>query len=133
MNYQQIKKQKEVMMNELFTSCKVFFAFSNEQFAENKTQLNEGEKYVSMGAGGYLPNSLVNQFSAGMKAIEQFGKDEVKKAKLEDVEILYELNNHECFYTNDCTDVFDLFEGKYTHDKILKVYRKNYETQTANL
>ena len=55
-NYPEIRQVAEVKRTELYTNCGLFFAFSNEQFTENKTPLKEGEKYVSIGAGGYLPN-----------------------------------------------------------------------------
>jgi len=41
MNYQNIKKEKEAKTSLLIKKCKMFFAFSNKQFEENKTDLKE--------------------------------------------------------------------------------------------
>jgi len=40
----EIKAEKETKVSELIKKCLMFFAFSNEQFAENKTPLQEGEE-----------------------------------------------------------------------------------------
>jgi hypothetical protein len=126
-DYQDIKKEKQKMTTELFKECGVFFAFSDKQFEENKTPLKEGEKYVSIGGGGYLPKGQVDAFMKGMKAINSYGKQKVKKGNLQESEILYELQNHECFYTGDISDVVDLFEGTYTEKQIRDVYNKHRE------
>ena len=62
-----------------------------------------------------------------MEAIERFGKQTVKKKNLVEAEILDELQNHECFYTGDISDVVDLFEGTYTKQQIRDVYNKHRE------
>jgi hypothetical protein len=126
-DYQNIKKEKEKMTTELFEKCGVFFAFSDKQFDENKTPLKEGEKYVSIGGGGYMPKGSIKAFEEGMKAINSYGKQKVKKGNLQETEILYELQNHECFYTGDISDVVDLFEGTYTVKQIRDVYNKYRE------
>ena len=115
------------MTTELFEKCGVFFAFSDKQFDENKTPLKEGEKYVSIGGGGYMPKGSIKAFEEGMKAINSYGKQKVKKGNLQETEILYELQNHECFYTGDISDVVDLFEGTYTVKQIRDVYNKHRE------
>ena len=46
----EIKKEYEEKRTEFFKDCGLFWAFSNKQFFENKTPLQEGEKYVSIGA-----------------------------------------------------------------------------------
>ena len=130
-SYGDIKKEKEKMTDDLLKKCGVFFAFSNEQFNENKTPLKEGEKYVSIGGGGYMPKSNVDDFREGMKAIKQIGKKKVKENNLAETEILYELNNHECFYTGDYSDVVDMFEGTYTEKQIRDVYNKHRESNES--
>jgi len=128
--YSDIRKEKEQMTTDLFKKCGVFFAFSDKQFEENKTPLKEGEKYVSIGAGGYMPKGSFDAFRDGMKAINQLGKDKVKKGNLAETEILYELRNHECFYTSDYSDVVDMFKGTYTEKEISDVYNKHYEKES---
>ena len=126
--YGEIKKEKEKMTTELFNKLGVFFAFSNEQFNQNKTPLKEGEKYVSIGAGGYIPKGNLDAFLEGMKSINQIGKNKVKENNLAETEILYELKNHESFYTGDYSDVVDMFKGTYTEKQIRDVYNKHRES-----
>lgn len=121
----ELKKERENKHSELFEKCGVFFAFSNEQFNENKTMLEDGEKYVSIGAGGYLPKGKLNQFSEGMKAIGNWFKDEVKNQKLRKAHILYELQNHECFYTGDYSDALESLGNSYTKEEVLEVFKNN--------
>jgi hypothetical protein len=131
MKYQEIKKEHEAKLNTLLTECLVFWAFSNQQFEEGKTPLQEGEKYVSIGAGGYMPKSKVEQFRKGMDDLKTWERNEIKKYKQADEQIKYELHNHECFYTGDITDVCHLLP-QYSKERISKVYqaeRKNaYQT-----
>jgi hypothetical protein len=125
MNIAEIKKQKEANFNKLITDCKVFFAFSNEQFAKNKTPLQEGEKYISIGAGGYMPKSMVDAFRAGSKQIEKDYKEAIKAHKQRKENILYELNNHEAFYTNDIEETLEALGSDYTRSEVMEVFKKS--------
>ena len=120
----EIRKEEEEKHTQLFNDCGLFWAFSNEQFATNKTPLQEGEKYVSIGAGGYLPKHNVDKFCKGMKDIKKWTKEQTKANKLQEAEIAYELANHECYYTGDISDVVDLFAGTYSSDQVKRVYDK---------
>jgi hypothetical protein len=123
----ELKAEKQDRVNKLLDNCSVFFAFSNEQFNQNKTPLQEGEKYVSTGAGGYMPKSKVAQFLEGMEEINNWYKSEIKVNKAREQEILYELCNHEAFYTGDITDTLDALGSDYTHDEVMNVYRSEYK------
>jgi hypothetical protein len=68
---QDLKREQDQKLSALFAECGVFWAFSEEQFHKNKTPLQEGEKYVSIGAGGYLPKGHVSKFSEGMERIRK--------------------------------------------------------------
>jgi len=130
MNLHELRKQKEYANTKLFNECGVFWAFSNEQFNENKTQLKEGEKYVSIGAGGYLPKGNVNALTKGMKENEKAYKTALKRNNLRLKEIAYEFGNHECFYTGDWTVVADMFpdvERGVIYKLYLKEYKKHIE------
>ena len=116
----------------LFKTCSVFFAFSNQQFQENKTPLQEGEKYVSIGAGGYCPKSKAKQLADGFEAIDKAYKDAIKGNKQREANILYELQNHEAFYTNSIEDTLEALGEDYTKEEVQNVYRKEYKKQTAN-
>lgn len=122
--YQEIKKQSEEKRTVLFKEVGLFWAFSDEQFAKNKTPLAEGDKYVSIGAGGYLPKSNVDAFVKSSKAITKWEKDEIKSKKLAREQIAYELANHEAYYTGELEETFDALGGVYTMEEIRQVYRE---------
>ena len=120
-----IKQQEQNKVDALLKNCGVFFAFSDKQFAENKTPLQEGEKYVSIGGGGYMPKSQVKNFTDGMAEIRKWKQSEIKRTKSEIKEIEYELSNHECYYTNDISVVVDMFKGVYSEKMIRDIFVKN--------
>ena len=128
MNIIEIKKQREVDTNNLMTSLGVFWAFSNKQFDENKTPLQEGEKYVDIGMGGYIPKHNVEALLDGMKEIENTFKKQVKENKQREAYILYELNNHEAYYTNDIDPTLEALGDGYTLEEVQAVYKK-YKSQ----
>lgn len=122
--YTDIREEEQARFDQLITDCRVFFAFSNAQFEEGKTPLNDGDKYVSIGGGGYMPKSMMQQYVDGANQIEAWSKSEIETRNLQEDEILYELNNHECFYTGSIEAVLFL---PYTREEILKVYREHHK------
>lgn len=125
MKYNEVKRQEQVKYNELLNSCGVFWAFSNEQFLENKTPLKDGEKYVSIGSGGYMPKGNFDKFIQGTKDIKKWTKVAAKECT---DAILYELNNYESFYTGDISDAMPrLKDLGYTVSEVKKVYHANRE------
>ena len=132
-----LKKQQEDKHSELFKACGLFWAFSNEQFAENKTPLKEGEKYVSIGHGGYLPKGNVDMFTDGMAAINKWYKAQVNANKaIRRAQIAYELANYESYYTGDISDALNALGKGYTAKEVWKVYheenKKNAEAGMYN-
>lgn len=111
-------------MDILQKECGLFWAFNEEQFKEGKAKnpIKEGEKYTSIGAGGYLPSKNVDKFIEGMKSIEKWARE----AKKDDQEvILYQLNNYECFYQGDIEDAMPtLSRLGYTREQVKKVFKK---------
>ncbi len=131
-NIQQIKKEREEKQSELFAKCGLFWAFSNEQFAANKTPLKEGEKYISVGAGGYVPKSNLDTLLNGMESIRKWYNAEVKANKgARRANIAYELANHEAYYTGDITDTLNALGSEYTKKEVLKVYLEERESVNA--
>lgn len=132
MKLSEVKKEREAKQTVLFNECGLFWAFSDEQFAQNQTPLQEGDQYVHIGMGGYLPKSKVDAFSAGMKEINTWYKKEVADNKdLRRKEIIYELGNHEAWYTNDIEDTMEALGPDYTAKEVWKVFKEEYENQTA--
>jgi len=124
-NLNELKIEKEAKITDLINESLMFFAFSNEQFQQNKTPLQEGEKYVSLGAGAYLPKSKVEIYIKGTKSIDEWFKSTVKSNKLKTANILYELNNHEAFYTNDLESTLSTLGEDYTEEEVRKVFNEN--------
>jgi hypothetical protein len=124
MSYIDIRKEREDSTNKLFKDCGVFWAFSKEQFQENKTPLKEGEKYVDIGAGGFIPQGNVDMLTKGMKEIDKVFKQQTKDLKTREQHVLYELNNHECFYTGRIEDAHEVLGEGYTLDEVKEVYKK---------
>lgn len=129
MKYQEIKTKKDKTdTNKLFTDLGIFWAFSNEQFdqgyAKVKPTMQEGEKLTSIGAGGYIPTSRVQAFLDGMKAIEKSFKQGIKNAKARNEHILYELNNHESFYTGSIEHALIALGDDYTAEEVTAVYKE---------
>lgn len=118
MTIHEIRKQAEEKHNENVKNCGVFFAFNNEQFAEGLKDRKVNE-IVSIGAGGYMPKENVEKFVFTSKEIEKWKKEQIKTYKLSREHILYELYNHECFYTGDLESVSFL---PYTAEEIRQVY-----------
>lgn len=129
-NIQDINKEREEKQTQLFKECGLFWAFSNQQFAENKTPLKEGEKYVSIGAGGYLPKGNVDLFLNGMKEQDKWYKAEIKANKgARRANIAYELANHEAYYTGDILPALEALGSDYSRKEVLKVFNKEMFTK----
>jgi hypothetical protein len=120
---QTLRKERENKLTELFNSTQLFFAFSEEQFLEGKPELKEGDKLVSIGAGGFLPKSNIEKFEKGFKEIKKWYSKEIKNNKLIEKEIIYEMYNHEVFYTSDLDDIFDMYPN-LSKEYLRKLYNK---------
>lgn len=135
MKLKEIREKKQKAYNDLFSECGVFWAFSNEQFkdgyAKVKPTMSEGEKLVDIGAGGYMPKHNIEKLQNGTKEIDETFKREIKEAKAREEHIIYELKNHECFYTGDISDAVDALGDDYTTEEVEKVL-KNYKNKFTN-
>lgn len=130
MTYQELKIEKETRFNNLVKESKMFFAFSNEQFAENKCELEPGDKYVSIGAGGYMPKSKVEFYLNGSKEINKWFNKAVKEHK--EKHILYELSNHECWYAGSVEGSLPALSN-YSRKTVQAVFNKYYSQYIADL
>ncbi len=126
----ELKQEREESYSKLMKDLGVFFAFSIEQFNENKTPLKEGEKYVHMGAGTYIPKGNIKQWINGMEGINKAFDDAVNESKeLRYQHIAYELANHEAYYTGDITDTLEELGEGYTYNDVYSVYRKELKNR----
>lgn len=127
----ELKKEREAKHTALFKDCALFWAFSNEQFAEGKAKhpIEEGEKYVSIGAGGYMPKSNVGKFNSGMKEIQRWFNQATKDEKTRKALIRYELNNHEATYTGEIEDTLNALGEGYTPEEVQKELNQLYQLE----
>lgn len=118
-----VKAVKKNKIDNLLKECGFFAAFTQAQFEEGKTPLADGDEYVRFGSGCFMPKSNLSKFETTFDEINREYENSVDAENLHDDEILYELENHECFYTGDLSPVINLFVGRYTKDQIIDVYR----------
>jgi hypothetical protein len=124
MRYAELRQKQQKRVDDL----PLGFAFSNKQFDEmiKKFDLEEGEKVVSIGMGGYIRKRDVDLVEKVLKQneeeLDEFLKDEVN---LFDA-LVYELSNHEYNITYNQTSALKalgLDESTMT-DTQRKVLRK---------
>ena len=127
--------------NEELNKTGIFWAFSNQQFNENKTHKNApNSEYLTIGDGGYLHKSDKEKFDNFHKNIVPKLREELKsKINIEDL-IKFELENHECYYIGDFTEVIFIIYDFYRelsiqeiHDKVSKVFNENKEKYLSEL
>lgn len=130
--YNELKDDYKNKVDALINNHKGFFAFNNEQLNEGmkKHGINSRDELTSLSMGMLIPKTEAVAF---MKNMEKATKDFNKSVKEADSEkenaILYELKNHECFYTGEIEEVVSLFDGTFSHEDIRKVYLKHIEYQ----
>lgn len=126
-----IKNYLQEETNKLINDCHVFFAFSTAQFKEGIDNLREkgvllvGEKVTDIGAGGYIPNKFVDKYIQGHKDIQKEYKKLKKDEKAKNEYILYELHNHEVFYTGDINTFCSTYMTDIPKEQILSVYKSH--------
>jgi nitrogen fixation-related uncharacterized protein len=129
MNIHQTKEQQQKDIASLLETLGLFWAFNDKQFSEGyekvKHLLIDGEKLVSVGSGGYIPKHNARTMIDGIEKIKKEYKKKIKEAHAEKEHILYELRNHEAFYTGSIEDTCKALEGYYTREEIISVYTEN--------
>lgn len=125
-----LRKQKEEKMSALFKECRVFFAFSEQAFQDNKTVLREGEKYRRLCSGGFIPQFSADDFLKGSKEIEKWFKDIIKSNKSARIEhIKYELSNYECYVSGDIQEALDVLGKGYSRKEVMTIFLKERVTK----
>ena len=115
----------ENKQTELFNKTNAFFAFSMEQFNEQK---KEGITYVNLKHGMICDKRYVKALIDGLDAIykDSIAQDLADHGK--ERVISRELSNHECYYTWDIEPcVSKLQDYPITRQEIAKVFAKNIE------
>ena len=111
----------EEAQTEAFKKAGAFFAFSNQQFDEQK---KEGVEYVSMGAGMICDKEKAKQLIEDLENIHKEGiVQDIAENGIEAI-IKRELANHEAEYTGDISDTYDALKAyEITWEQIDKVFR----------
>lgn len=120
----QVKQQVNDRFSSILAEVGGFFAFSNSQFKE---QAKANIKYCRLSSGLILPKTNVDLFKKRLKEMELFSKCLYAKVD-RSILIEYELTNHECYYTGDISDAFDVLKEcleNLTVDEVYKVYKNN--------
>ena len=124
-SYGELRELREDKITQMHETFGLFWAFSDKQYEESK---KEDEVYVSVGMGGYLPESKAEGFINEMEALNKWFNDEVMNFKKQ--AIAFELANHECYYTGEIDVVVAIFSGIFSKFEIVEVYleeRQNNE------
>ena len=124
------KEIRQQSIDALMTKCRVFWAFSEKQLEEGKekTSLQDGDKLVSIGAGGFMPKSEVDTFLQGMDEIQATFKQAMKDKKARRDHIAYELNNHEAYYTRNISSTLDALGEDFTREEVMEVFDGRLKT-----
>ncbi len=115
---------KDQAITNLFDEIGAFFAFSDEQFDEQK---KEGVKYSHLkhglicpkGKAGYLIDQLDEISKQAIKLdLEENGKEAIIKR---------ELSNHECYYVGDWSDALPvLLAYGFEEDEVKAIFNAEY-------
>ena len=120
-----IKTEMESKQSQILKKFGVFFAYSDDQFTQNKTPKKEGDKYMSLGGGGYMPTSNLKSYLTETSELRKWYKDQINRNKeIRRANIAYELSNHECYYTGSIEAAVSALGSDYTYKEVYKVYKK---------
>jgi hypothetical protein len=125
----EIKQEQLKKVDELIKEVGMFFAFSTQQFEANKTPLKEGDKYISVGAGGYMPKSQYKNWLDGCDRVDEWYSQAIKQNKARRTNIAYELANHEAYYTGAIDQTLEALGPGYTAEEVLSVFHKERRKQ----
>ena len=130
-----IKTYLQESTNKLITECDVFFAFSQSQLKEGIDKLKLSGKYnitaedklklTDIGAGGFIPSVNVEKYIQGNKDINKEYKRMKKDEKARKEYILYELHNHEVFYTGNINTFCEDYMNDIPKEQIINVYKSH--------
>lgn len=127
MSVNELMRLRDTASNELVQSCGMFFAFSEKQFNESKTPLLDGDVYMSLGSGTYIPERNFEKYMKGSNKIAQDFAQAIDANNLREDYISYELGNHEAWFTYDISDTKAILIGTYTDKEIWNVFNKYKE------
>ena len=136
MQFNQAFKEYDTKANKELNKTGIFYAFSKEQFNKNKIPKDADNDFLHIGGGGYIhktnKHKLDTYFNDTLPRLKQELTDNINITDL----IEYELINHECYYTNDYTEIIDVVKSFYKNitdadliDKIKSVYQTHKQRE----
>lgn len=110
-NFNNIYEEYTRKYNNELKKTGIFYAFSNEQFDENKTHKNAPDnQYLHIGGGAYIHKDNKEKLNIFFQeTAKQLKKDFLSKININDL-IEYELINHECYYTGNFWEIIPIIE-----------------------
>lgn len=124
-----LKNEYDKKYQEEFKKTGVFWAFSNEQFEENKTHKDAPDsEYLSVGAGGYIHKSNKAKLDKFYKVIApKLKKEFANNININDF-IDYELANYESYVDYDYSQTVYLVSDYYSLsvDKAFEIVKKRF-------
>jgi len=118
MNNFKIEKEKhDKKYHEELEKTGIFWAFTNQQFEENKTHKKAPDNdYIRILPGGFIHKSNKKKFDNFInKIVPELNKEFTNKIDIKDL-IKYELINRECFYTGEWQIIIPTIEYYLNND-----------------
>lgn len=125
MTISEIHDGQQKKISAMFEEFGIFFAFSEQQFEQSR---KEGVEYVSGFGGMIIPKENVKLLNGRINRIHEETAARMRKHVPMEEYILYELYNHEAFYTGEVNEVLKLARSYYpdcTLENVYKVYQAN--------
>lgn len=136
MDIYKVKEEYDKKYNEELEKTGIFWAFGQEQFEKYRTHKRKNQtnkdniykQYLAVSGGGYIHKKDKPKLDHFFNVIApQLAKEFISKIDREEF-ILYELNNHECFYTHRPSDAIPSIKYYYpdlTEEELGKVFNKH--------
>jgi hypothetical protein len=122
--YQDLQNERQEKMTQHFKDSAVFFAFSKVQFEENKGELEPGDEWFQYNIGTFVPKSKLEYFDNGFDEIEDWFQKSLLEFNLRYHHIVYELANHEAYYTYSIDDTMNALGPEYSEQEVTEVFKK---------
>lgn len=113
--YYDLKNKQQKLYND-FSSNNIYwiFAFSQKEFEQELERLNlKKDELVSIGAGGFMKKSAVEEYQKVLQQMEDITEKIKKDDDLLRDGLRYELANHEYIITYNAAPALDVFGLTY--------------------
>jgi hypothetical protein len=118
--------RKEQAINKAIAEAGVFWAFGKSQLEAEMARRGltqaDLDDYVGILGGGACHKDKVLGLMSDINIAGVNFTREIKELGLRKAYILYELNNHEAFYTYDIHDTVRALGGDYTTEEVAEVF-----------